>query len=204
MNLENVSRDDWIVGGLALLLDHRFSRLPWFSTRGRIRGGRLDPVVRFHRDRRAGRLARSARRDRRSCVVADLAVERLSPQTQVPRSVAAARTRGSCSPRQRRSSSRSSSCSTSTSATSAGASSLRDRDRCARVLRTAGAHRGGSVRTSARPATPAGTPPPASRAARRRAPRAHRRPVRPGARASRRRHRHRPAPGPEPLDQTVI
>ncbi len=79
MNLDNVSREDWIVGGLAALLAIVLLFFPWYS----ISLGLLGSV-----DRSAtsspyaiwGLLALIAS----LAFIADLAVERLSPQTTLP------------------------------------------------------------------------------------------------------------------------
>ena len=50
MNLENVTRDDWIVGGLALLLAISLLFFPWFSISvsiGAFSGSLGIDVVRF-------------------------------------------------------------------------------------------------------------------------------------------------------------
>ncbi len=74
MNLEKVSRDDWIVGGLALLLVIDLLFLPWFSASGASLTATDGPDALFGA---LGVIAVLA-------VIADLAVERLSPQTQLP------------------------------------------------------------------------------------------------------------------------
>lgn len=78
MNLEAVSRDDWILGGVALLLVIDLVFLPWFSiTLGPFSASL---TATDGPDGWLGGLAVLA------CValIADLAVERLSPRTQFP------------------------------------------------------------------------------------------------------------------------
>jgi hypothetical protein len=78
VNLDNVSRDDWIVGGLALLLALALLLFPWFDIS-------IGPFSQSFSATSSpdgwlgilGVLASLA-------VVADLAVERLSPETQLP------------------------------------------------------------------------------------------------------------------------
>jgi hypothetical protein len=83
MNLDNVTRDDWIVGGLALLLGIFLLVLPWFDISFGIGGVAVVSGTLTATDSPdgwtavLGMLAAFA-------VVADLAVERLSPQTQIP------------------------------------------------------------------------------------------------------------------------
>lgn len=78
MKLENVSRDDWILGGVALLLLITLVAFPWFSisvgpfTVTSTATGSPDGWLGI-----LGVLALAA-------LIADLAVERLSPQTTVP------------------------------------------------------------------------------------------------------------------------
>lgn len=82
MNIENVSRDDWILGGLALLLIIDLLFLPWFSVTVSVgtvsisatSTGTGDP------DGWLGILAVLAL----IAVIADLAIERFSPQTTLP------------------------------------------------------------------------------------------------------------------------
>jgi hypothetical protein len=78
VNLDNVRRDDWIVGGLAILLIITLFAFPWFS----ISAGpfTFDFTGTDAPDGWLGVLAVIAL----IAVVADLALERLSPQTQVP------------------------------------------------------------------------------------------------------------------------
>ncbi len=84
MNLDNVRRDDWIVGGLAILLLIALVAFPWFSIGGGSIGGVSIPSFDFTAtdapDGWLGLLAVIAL----IAAVADLAVERLSPQTQLP------------------------------------------------------------------------------------------------------------------------
>jgi hypothetical protein len=79
VNLENVKREDWIVGGLALLLAICLLVLPWFDISLGPFGSATFSATSAP-DGWLGVLAFIA------ClaVVADLAIERLSPQTQVP------------------------------------------------------------------------------------------------------------------------
>lgn len=78
MNVENVSRDDWILGGLELLLVIDLLFLPWFSVSlGPLSvsaTGTEDP------DGWLGILAALVA----IALIVDLAIERLSPQTTVP------------------------------------------------------------------------------------------------------------------------
>jgi hypothetical protein len=78
VNLENVTRDDWIVGGLALALAIFLLVLPWFD----LSVGPFSATLTATDgpDGWLGILAVIAA----LAVVADLAVERLSPQTQLP------------------------------------------------------------------------------------------------------------------------
>ena len=82
MNLENVSRDDWIVGGLALLLAICLIILPWFDISVTV--GAFSASASYSAtstpDGWLGILAFIAA----LAIVADLALERLSPQTQIP------------------------------------------------------------------------------------------------------------------------
>jgi hypothetical protein len=84
VNLDNVSRDDWIVGGLALLLAIDLLFFPWFSVGGGSVGGVSVPSFDFSGtddpDGWLGILAVLAS----LLVVVDLAIERLSPQTEIP------------------------------------------------------------------------------------------------------------------------
>jgi hypothetical protein len=84
LNTENIRRDDWILAGLALLLVIALVALPWFSIGGGSVAGYSYPGLDFSAtsapDGWLGILALIA------CValIADLGVERLAPQTQVP------------------------------------------------------------------------------------------------------------------------
>jgi hypothetical protein len=79
VNLENVTRDDWIVGGLALLLVIALLFFPWFTVSlGPL--GSSSYSATGAPDGWLGILAFIAA----LAVIADLAVERLSPQTVVP------------------------------------------------------------------------------------------------------------------------
>lgn len=82
MNVNNVSRDDWILGGLALLLAIDLLFLPWFDIS--VGGGAISLSVTSTAtgspDGWIGVLAVLAA----LAVLGDLAIERLSPQTQVP------------------------------------------------------------------------------------------------------------------------
>ena len=84
MNLDNVSRDDWIVGGLALLLAIDLLFFPWFSVGGGSVAGVSIPTFDFSAtdapDGWLGVLAVLAS----LAVLADLAIERLSPSTAIP------------------------------------------------------------------------------------------------------------------------
>lgn len=85
MNLDNVRRDDWILGGLGVVLIIDLVAFPWFS----LGSGpfSLDLVGTDTPDGWLGVLAVIAL----ILLVADLAVERFSPQTQVP-AIGASRT----------------------------------------------------------------------------------------------------------------
>lgn len=78
MNTDNVSRDDWIIGGVALLLAIDLLFLPWFTiTVGPVSASSTatgDP------DGWLGTLAVLFA----IALIADLAIERFSPQTQMP------------------------------------------------------------------------------------------------------------------------
>jgi hypothetical protein len=78
VNVDNVSRDDWILGGLALLLIIDLLLLPWFS----ISVGPFSTSLTATDapDGWAGILAVLVA----LAFIADLAVERFSPQTTVP------------------------------------------------------------------------------------------------------------------------
>lgn len=85
MNLDAVRRDDWVIGGVALLLVIDLLFLPWFD----ISFGPISvtSTAAGAPDGWLGVLAVLAAVG----LIADLAVERLSPQTQVP-SVGGSRT----------------------------------------------------------------------------------------------------------------
>ena len=85
MNIENVSRDDWIFAGVGLLLVIDLLFLPWFS----ISFGPFTATTSAtgSPDGWLGILAVLAA----IAVIADLAIARLSPQTQLP-SIAGSRT----------------------------------------------------------------------------------------------------------------
>jgi hypothetical protein len=74
VNVNNVSRDDWLLGGVALLLVIDLLFLPWFSIPGFSLSATSAP------DGWLGILAMLAA----LAVLVDLAVERMSPQTHVP------------------------------------------------------------------------------------------------------------------------
>jgi hypothetical protein len=82
VNLDNVTRDDWIVGGLALLLAIDLLFFPWFDIT--VGAGVITLSATFTAtgspDGWLGVVAMLCA----LAVVADLAVERLSPQTHVP------------------------------------------------------------------------------------------------------------------------
>jgi hypothetical protein len=86
VNLDNVRRDDWIVGGLALLLVLDLLILPWFSLGGTVTVGSAsisygaDLTGTDAPDGWLGILAVLAS----LFVLIDMALERFSPQTQVP------------------------------------------------------------------------------------------------------------------------
>ena len=95
MNVENVSRDDWILGGVGLLLVIDLLFLPWFSIS-------IGPLTATSAatgapDGWLGVLAVLAA----LAVIADLAIERLSPQTHLP-AIADSRTQYSLRPGLRR------------------------------------------------------------------------------------------------------
>ena len=78
MNIENISRDDWIIGGVALLLVIDLLFLPWFDIFGAVLGLTCPrPTLRTAGSGILAVLALIA-------LIADLAVERLSPQTSLP------------------------------------------------------------------------------------------------------------------------
>jgi hypothetical protein len=82
MNMENVSRDDWIVGGLALLLIIDLLFLPWFSISAGIGAFSVNvsSTATGAPDGWLGVLAVIAA----LALIADLGIERLSPQTTLP------------------------------------------------------------------------------------------------------------------------
>jgi hypothetical protein len=74
VNVDNVSREDWVLGGLALLLVIDLLFLPWFSILG------FSLTATDAPDGWLGALAVLAA----IVLIIDLAVDRLSPQTQLP------------------------------------------------------------------------------------------------------------------------
>jgi hypothetical protein len=84
VNLDNVRRDDWIIGGLALVLIIDLVSFPWFSLGGGSVGGISLPSFDLSGtdapDGWLGILAVIAL----IALIADLAIERFSPQTQIP------------------------------------------------------------------------------------------------------------------------
>jgi hypothetical protein len=78
MNVENVSRDDWILGGVGLLLVIDLLFLPWFSIS--VGPFTATSAATGAPDGWLGVLAALAS----LAVIADLAIERLSPKTQLP------------------------------------------------------------------------------------------------------------------------
>jgi hypothetical protein len=82
VNLDNVTRDDWIVGGLAIVLAICLLVLPWFDITVSV--GAFSASASYSAsstpDGWLGILAFIAA----LAVAGDLAVERLSPQTQIP------------------------------------------------------------------------------------------------------------------------
>ena len=82
MNLDNVSRYDWIVGGLALLLAIDLLFFPWFHISVGVGPISIsaDSTGTGSPDGWLGVLAVLAS----LAVLVDLAIERLSPQTQIP------------------------------------------------------------------------------------------------------------------------
>ncbi len=82
MNIDNVSRDDWIIGGVALLLVIDLLFLPWFDITvgvGPISVSATSTATGAP-DGWLGVLAVLAL----LALLADLAIERFSPQTQLP------------------------------------------------------------------------------------------------------------------------
>jgi hypothetical protein len=82
MNLSDVSRDDWIVGGLALLLAIVLLFFPWFTASISVEGFTASASISAtgSPDGWLGVLAVLAALG----VVADLTIEQLSPHTTVP------------------------------------------------------------------------------------------------------------------------
>ncbi len=84
MKLDNVTREEQIVGGLALLLAIALIAMPWFSLGGGSVGGISIPSFDLSAtdgpDGWAGVLALIAA----LAIIADLAMSKLSPQTQLP------------------------------------------------------------------------------------------------------------------------
>jgi hypothetical protein len=82
MNLNSVTRDDWIMAGLALLLVIDLLFLPWFSISASVGTVTLSAsaTATDSPDGWLGFLAVLAA----LAVIVDLAIERLSPQTQIP------------------------------------------------------------------------------------------------------------------------
>jgi len=82
MSLDNVSRDDWIVGGLALLLAIDLLFLPWFSISVGIGAfsASFTSTATGAPDGWLGILALIAL----LALLADLGIERMSPQTTLP------------------------------------------------------------------------------------------------------------------------
>ena len=84
MNTDNVSRDDWIIGGVTLALIITLLFLPWFSVGGGTIGTVSIPSVTFTAtdapDGWLGVLAVIAA----IALLIDLGVDRLSPQTAMP------------------------------------------------------------------------------------------------------------------------
>jgi hypothetical protein len=80
--VENISRDDWVVGGLALLLAIDLLFLPWFDVSGTVFGVTVSAssTATGAPDGWLGILGMLAA----IAVVADLAIERLSPATALP------------------------------------------------------------------------------------------------------------------------
>ena len=78
MNTQNITRDDWIIGGVALLLIIDLLFLPWFSIS--VGPFSADLTATDAPDGWLGILAVLAA----IALIADLAVERTSPQTTLP------------------------------------------------------------------------------------------------------------------------
>jgi hypothetical protein len=84
VNMDNLRREDWIIGGLALLLVIDLLALPWFTFGGGSVSGISLPSIDFTAtdtpDGFLGILAVLAA----LAINADLAIERFSPDTQLP------------------------------------------------------------------------------------------------------------------------
>jgi hypothetical protein len=82
VNLDNVTREDWIVGGLAIVLAICLIILPWFDISASVGAFTVSATYSATStpDGWLGILAFIAA----LAVAADLALERLSPQTQIP------------------------------------------------------------------------------------------------------------------------
>jgi hypothetical protein len=82
VNLDHITRDDWIIGGLALLLAIDLLFLPWFSISASVGSVTLSAssTATGSPDGWLGVLALLVD----LALLADLAVERFSPQTRVP------------------------------------------------------------------------------------------------------------------------
>jgi hypothetical protein len=78
MSLDNVSRDQWVVGGLALLLAIDLFFLPWFSVS--VFGVSFSSTATGDPDSWCGILAAIVV----LALIADLALDALSPQTHLP------------------------------------------------------------------------------------------------------------------------
>lgn len=78
MNTQSITRDDWIIGGVALLLIIDLLFLPWFSIS--VGPFSADLTATDAPDGWLGILAVLAA----IALIADLAVERMSPQTTLP------------------------------------------------------------------------------------------------------------------------
>lgn len=85
MNVENVTREDWMLGGVGVLLVIDLLFLPWFSIS--LGPFSVTATATGAPDGWLGVLAVLAA----IAVIADLAIERLSPQTQLP-AIAGSRT----------------------------------------------------------------------------------------------------------------
>jgi len=78
MNLDNIKRDDWLIAGVALLLAIDLLALPWFDVS--VGPVSVTSTATGAPDGWLGVLAVLAA----VAVIADLAIERLSPQTRLP------------------------------------------------------------------------------------------------------------------------